>query len=157
MTVVPPLSPPPRDSPVRAPCLQTLCPPVHPSLSSSCLLSVHFSFSSRRPPQKRRLSPAVCPPGWRPVPKTAPGVLSKCPDDGCGRAPPPDLCGWQYLVRVLVEGLRRRRPPDGRVVLNASRHTDRSIFRALDTPRSSRPPQWSGVPRLSSLRQSSPW
>ena len=41
MTVVPPLSPPPRDSPVRAPCLQPLCPSVHPSFSSSCLLSVH--------------------------------------------------------------------------------------------------------------------
>ena len=26
-------------------------------------------------------------------------------------APPPDLCGWRYLARVLVEGLRRRRPP----------------------------------------------
>ena len=36
---------------------------------------------------------------------------------------PLDLCGWQYLARVLVEGLRRRRPP-----------------------------QWSGVSRLDARR-----
>ena len=51
------------------------------------------------------------------MPKTAPGVLSKCPDWLWACSPPPDLCVWQYLALVLVGGLRRRRPPDGRVVL----------------------------------------
>ena len=46
----PPSLPPPRDSPARAPCLQPLCPRVHPSLSSYCLLSVRFS-SYWSPPQ----------------------------------------------------------------------------------------------------------
>ena len=140
MTVVPPLSPPPRDSPVRAPCLQTLCPPVHPSLSSSFLLSVHFLFSSRRPPQKRHLSPAVCPPDWRPVPKL---LLVSCPSVPImvvGVLPPPTCAAGSTWLGCWWSGLGDGAPP-GRVVLNASRHTDRSIFRALDTSRSSRPPQ----------------
>ena len=33
------------------------------------------------------------------------------PVSRCFGLPPPDLCGWRYLARVLVEGLRRRRPP----------------------------------------------
>ena len=69
--LVPPLSPPPRDSPVRAPCLSPLCPSVYPSLSSSCLLSVHFRLVCR-PPQN-----VICPPPSAPLtggrcPKSAP-------------------------------------------------------------------------------------
>ena len=65
--------------------------------------------------------------------------LVSWPVSRCLGVCPPDLCGWRYLAWVWVEGHRRRCPPDGLEVFNASRHTERinsSIFRALDSPRS---------------------
>ena len=102
-----PPSLPPRDFPVRAPCLQTLCPRVHLSLPFLPPLRPLFRLVVF-PPSSAGCHPPSARTDWRPVP-----CCSCCPfqcPDGCGRAPP-DLCGWRYLARVLVGGIRRRRPP----------------------------------------------
>ena len=64
---------------------------------------------------------------------------------------PPDLCGWQYLDRVVVEGLRRRHPPamflnpsslvsSSVVALVACRPDARGPSQFLRCPRETAPP-----------------
>ena len=87
--LVPPLSPPPRDSPVRDPCLSPLCPSVHPSLSSSCLLSVHFRLVFVVPPRNIIFPPPSAPLTGGRCQTSAPGVLTKFPDWLSACYPPP--------------------------------------------------------------------
>ena len=122
MAVVPPLSPPPEIPPSElhvSSHFARACIPLSPPLVSS--------------PSVFRLEVVV--------------VLSKCPDDGCGRAPPPLTCAaGSTWLGCWWRGLGDGAPP--MVVWSSMRLAipTSSIFRALDTPRSSRPPQWSGVP-----------
>ena len=112
--------------------------PPHSVASSSCLLSVRFLFICRLPSGASCHLPSAHTPDWRHVP-CCPWCPGQCPGVW-GFAPPTCAaggtglgCGWR--------GVGDDAPPDGLEVLNTSRHTDqtndRSIFGALDTPRSS--------------------
>ena len=132
-----PLSPPPQDYPAQTPCLQKFFPSVHFSLF--LLPPLRPFFVNLPSPQWRRLSPAVCSYAWLAASAMLP--LVSWPMSRCLGVCPPDLCGWRYFARAWVEGRRRRPPP---MVLRSSMRLaiptgiNRSIFRALDTPR----PSW---------------
>ena len=125
MAMVPSSLPPPRFP--RAPCIQSICPCISPS--SSCLLSVRFSFIFR-PPHGHRFSPAVHPYDWMAAGAMLP--LFVFPASRRLMAYHPDLCGWWYLAWVWVEGVGNVPP---RLFLGYSKCFTIPGFDTIDSPR----------------------
>ena len=158
MAVVPPLSLSPRFP--RPSSMSSATLPVRAYLSPPLASFPSVVLFSCLPPSSAGCHPPSARTDWRPVP-----CCSCCPfqcPDGCGRAPP-DLCGWRYLARVLVEGLRRRRPRNGLeslVSLPGVARVACLLQRTLEFPldscgaRETAPPAM--VLSLSSRRQASP-
>ena len=128
---------PNQDSPARVPCLQKNCPRVHLSLIILPPLHLFFVYLSSHPvaPVVTRRLPVRLTGGRC---HAAPGGLSSVSMFGCltpttcGDGGTSLGCGWR--------GVGERFPPNDLEVFNAFRHTDRnhrSIFGALDSPRSS--------------------